>query len=295
MAWLDEAIERLTTRPVCGYGCEGSTDRRADGAGGAGAIGRRPRRPGDAGAGLAGGRAVHRRQPGDRPPDARALLADGLGHPGLEHGRPHPRPLSRKERGATRCQSGVVGRGPPGDDVDAERQRTPRRTRGRGTAVRRPRHHAPRLALGGRHALVGRTDGHQPACPAQRGPSRPPALAARRSSCCWIVNCPRAAGTTATPRCWATCSAPRCSPPAWPWRRWPARRTSAPRCFVRSSGSSTRLPQRTTTASLCYALMGLAAHGLWPQAANGWLQSAYRRTLARHGSPYHVALLVLTA
>ena len=31
------------------------------------------------------------------------------------------------------------------------------------------------------------------------------------------------------------------------------------------------LAQRTTTASLCYALMGLAAHGLWPQAANGWL------------------------
>jgi hypothetical protein len=53
--------------------------------------------------------------------------------------------------------------------------------------------------------------------------------------------------------------------------------------------------QRTTTASLCYALMGLAAHGLWPQAANGWLQSAYRRTAARQSPPYHVALLVLAA
>ena len=55
------------------------------------------------------------------------------------------------------------------------------------------------------------------------------------------------------------------------------------------------LTDHTTAASLCYALMGLAAHGIWPQAANGWLQSAYRRTLARQGSPYHVALLVLTA
>jgi hypothetical protein len=55
------------------------------------------------------------------------------------------------------------------------------------------------------------------------------------------------------------------------------------------------LAQRTTTASLCYALMGLAAHGIWPQAANEWLQSAYRRTLERHGSPYHLALLVLAA
>jgi hypothetical protein len=55
------------------------------------------------------------------------------------------------------------------------------------------------------------------------------------------------------------------------------------------------LTQRTTTASLCYALMGLAAHGLWPQEADAWLPSAYRRTMAGHGSPYHVALLVLTA
>jgi len=55
------------------------------------------------------------------------------------------------------------------------------------------------------------------------------------------------------------------------------------------------LAQRTTTASLCYALMGLVGHGVWLQAANGWLESAYRRTLARHSSPYDVALLVLAA
>jgi hypothetical protein len=55
------------------------------------------------------------------------------------------------------------------------------------------------------------------------------------------------------------------------------------------------LSERTTTASLCYALMGLVQYGLWPQQAGGWLSSAWQRTLAHHSSPYHVALLVLTA
>jgi hypothetical protein len=54
------------------------------------------------------------------------------------------------------------------------------------------------------------------------------------------------------------------------------------------------LSPRTTTASLCYAVMGLAEHGVWPHAAGEWLSSAYQRTLARHGSPYHAALLILT-
>ena len=46
------------------------------------------------------------------------------------------------------------------------------------------------------------------------------------------------------------------------------------------------LSQRTTTASLCYALMGLVGHGLWPQPADKWLSSAWGRALAGDGSPY---------
>jgi hypothetical protein len=52
---------------------------------------------------------------------------------------------------------------------------------------------------------------------------------------------------------------------------------------------------RTTTASLCYALLGLAAHGSWPATADDWLAAAWQRTQAGDASPYHVSLLVLTA
>jgi hypothetical protein len=55
------------------------------------------------------------------------------------------------------------------------------------------------------------------------------------------------------------------------------------------------LSDNTTTASLCYALMGLAGHGIRPTAAEGWLSAAYGRTMAHGGSPYHLALLVLAA
>jgi hypothetical protein len=55
------------------------------------------------------------------------------------------------------------------------------------------------------------------------------------------------------------------------------------------------LSQRTPTASLCYALLGLAGHGLWPEAADNCLSSAWQRTQAGDGSPYHAALLALTA
>jgi hypothetical protein len=55
------------------------------------------------------------------------------------------------------------------------------------------------------------------------------------------------------------------------------------------------LSESTTTSSLCYAIMGLAGHGIQPPATDAWLSAAYRRTMARDGSPYHLALLVLAA
>ena len=52
------------------------------------------------------------------------------------------------------------------------------------------------------------------------------------------------------------------------------------------------LSERTTTSSLCYALLGLTAYGLRPESANRWLSSAFQ--LARmHNSPYHLAPLAL--
>jgi hypothetical protein len=51
----------------------------------------------------------------------------------------------------------------------------------------------------------------------------------------------------------------------------------------------------TPTASLCYAVLALRRHGReLPQAA-GWLDGAARRTIARDGSPYRLALLLLAA
>ncbi len=55
------------------------------------------------------------------------------------------------------------------------------------------------------------------------------------------------------------------------------------------------LSKSTTTASLCYALMGLAAHGVRPQRADDWLSAAFQRNLTRDNPPYHLALLVLAA
>ncbi len=51
--------------------------------------------------------------------------------------------------------------------------------------------------------------------------------------------------------------------------------------------------RRTTTASLCYALIGAMAHGHRPEAADRWLEAARGRTLRRGGSPYKLALTVL--
>jgi len=51
----------------------------------------------------------------------------------------------------------------------------------------------------------------------------------------------------------------------------------------------------TTTTSLGWALLGLAAHGRSPPAAATWLERAFRRTMERDRSPYKCALLALAA
>lgn len=53
------------------------------------------------------------------------------------------------------------------------------------------------------------------------------------------------------------------------------------------------LCETTTTASLSYGLMGAAAHGYRPAAADVWLEAAWRRTLAQGASPYLLALTAL--
>jgi hypothetical protein len=50
---------------------------------------------------------------------------------------------------------------------------------------------------------------------------------------------------------------------------------------------------RTGTTSLCWSLLGLAAHGRMPREAGGWLQTAAERTLRRDRSATKLALLVL--
>jgi hypothetical protein len=53
------------------------------------------------------------------------------------------------------------------------------------------------------------------------------------------------------------------------------------------------LSARTATASLCYATLGAAAHGIRLKGSEGHLVAATRRTLQRDGSPYKLALLRL--
>ena len=55
------------------------------------------------------------------------------------------------------------------------------------------------------------------------------------------------------------------------------------------------LSAETTSASLAYGLMGLAAHDRFPPDARNWLRAAYRRTIARDGAAYKLALLSLAA
>ncbi|MHC4181618.1 MAG: hypothetical protein ACYSWU_29345 [Planctomycetota bacterium] len=53
------------------------------------------------------------------------------------------------------------------------------------------------------------------------------------------------------------------------------------------------LSEKTTSVSLCYALIGLAAHGHRPAAADRWLEAAWRRALGHDASPYKLALLTM--
>jgi hypothetical protein len=52
---------------------------------------------------------------------------------------------------------------------------------------------------------------------------------------------------------------------------------------------------RTATASLCYAVLGAAAHGIRIKDGEEYLVAATRRTLRRDSSPYKLALLYLAA
>jgi hypothetical protein len=51
----------------------------------------------------------------------------------------------------------------------------------------------------------------------------------------------------------------------------------------------------TATASLCFALIGLAAHDVEVDSSDKWLAAAYHRTIAKGGSPHALALLALAA
>ncbi len=55
------------------------------------------------------------------------------------------------------------------------------------------------------------------------------------------------------------------------------------------------LSPSTTTISLGYAVLGLAGHGASPDEASPWLAAACRRTLQRDASPYALALAALAA
>jgi hypothetical protein len=80
-------------------------------------------------------------------------------------------------------------------------------------------------------------------------------------------------------------------------------------CLLALSGCSDRTPrieasigylqcelsERTTTDSLCYALMGLAAWQRVPAGADQWLSKAAERVLGRDAASYKLALLTLAA
>jgi hypothetical protein len=51
----------------------------------------------------------------------------------------------------------------------------------------------------------------------------------------------------------------------------------------------------TTTASLAFGLLGLAAQGRAPAERFAWLESSYNRVDVRGQSPYKIALLALAA
>ena len=85
-------------------------------------------------------RAVRRRQPGDRSPTRSALLADGLGHRGLEHGG--------AQANSRKAEAEWCGRGQAGYGVDADRSADAPPTRGSANQFVGHDVDASRLALG---------------------------------------------------------------------------------------------------------------------------------------------------
>ncbi len=56
-----------------------------------------------------------------------------------------------------------------------------------------------------------------------------------------------------------------------------------------------QLSGESSTSSLCYGLMGLAAHGRHPMPASVWLEEAYDRLAQRGASSYKLALIALAS
>jgi hypothetical protein len=52
---------------------------------------------------------------------------------------------------------------------------------------------------------------------------------------------------------------------------------------------------RTTPVSLCYALLGMARHGVWPASADAWLAAAAARAMDGGGPGYPLALAALAS
>lgn len=55
------------------------------------------------------------------------------------------------------------------------------------------------------------------------------------------------------------------------------------------------LSQQTATASLCYGVLGLAAHGRAPATRDTWLRQTYSRVVTHNSSPHKLALIALAA
>lgn len=58
---------------------------------------------------------------------------------------------------------------------------------------------------------------------------------------------------------------------------------------------SRAIDRDTTTVSLCWALLGLAANGAMPEAGTDWLKQAFYRVQQQDRSPYKFALIALAA
>ncbi len=58
---------------------------------------------------------------------------------------------------------------------------------------------------------------------------------------------------------------------------------------------SRAIGSQSTSSSLSWALLGLAAHGRYPEEAGNWLQHAWQNTVRRGDSSHRAALIVLAA